>query len=79
MDTVEMPDRLAENLVMFIWQKKGTLSKRPREGEFDTGHHELQRRARSHPALQQCPLLIIVDVVVIGLRHLQLDNWSKPS
>ena len=34
MDTVEMPDRLAENLVMPIWQNKGTLSKRPREGEF---------------------------------------------
>jgi hypothetical protein len=35
MDTVEMPDRLAENLVMFIRQNKGTLSKRRREGEFE--------------------------------------------
>jgi hypothetical protein len=34
MDTVEMPDRLVENLVMFTWQNKGTLSKRLREGEF---------------------------------------------
>ena len=34
MDTVEMPDRLAENLVMFIRQNKGTLSKKRREGEF---------------------------------------------
>ena len=34
MDAVEMPDRLAENLVMFIRQNKGTLSKRCREGEF---------------------------------------------
>jgi hypothetical protein len=35
MDTVEMPDRLAEDLVMFIRQNKGTLSKRRREGEFE--------------------------------------------
>jgi hypothetical protein len=29
-----MPDRVAENLVMFIRQNNGTLSKRRREGEF---------------------------------------------
>jgi hypothetical protein len=34
MDAVEMPDRIAENLVMFIRQNKGTLSKRRRESEF---------------------------------------------
>ena len=34
MDTVEMPDRLAENLVMFIRQNKGTLSKKRRTEEF---------------------------------------------
>ncbi len=34
MDAVEMPDRVAENLVMFIRQNKGTLSKKRREGEF---------------------------------------------
>jgi Fic/DOC family len=34
MDTVEMPDRLAENLVMFIRQNKGTLSKKRRTAEF---------------------------------------------
>jgi hypothetical protein len=34
MDTVEMPDRLAENLVMFIRQNKGKLSQKRREGEF---------------------------------------------
>jgi hypothetical protein len=34
MDAVEMPDRLAENLVMFIRQNNGTLSKKRREGEF---------------------------------------------
>ncbi len=34
MDAVEMPDRIAENLVMFIRQNKGTLSKRCRDGEF---------------------------------------------
>lgn len=34
MDTVEMPDRLAESLVMFIRQNKGTLGKKRREGEF---------------------------------------------
>jgi hypothetical protein len=35
MDAVEMPDRLAENLVMFIRQNQGKLSKRRREGEFN--------------------------------------------
>jgi hypothetical protein len=34
MDIVEMPDRLAENLLMFIRQNKGTLPKRRRAGEF---------------------------------------------
>lgn len=34
MDGVEMPDRIAGNLVMFIRQNKGTLPKRRREGEF---------------------------------------------
>jgi len=34
MNTVEMPDRLAENLVMFIRQNKGKLSKRWRTSEF---------------------------------------------
>ena len=34
MDTVEMPDRLAENLLMFIRQNGGTLSKKRRENEF---------------------------------------------
>ncbi len=34
MDTVEMPDRLAENLLMFIRQNQGVLPKRRRTGEF---------------------------------------------
>jgi hypothetical protein len=34
MDAVEMPDRLAENLILFIRQNHGKLSKRRREGEF---------------------------------------------
>jgi len=34
MDAVEMPDRLAENLVMFIRQNKGSLSRNRREHEF---------------------------------------------
>jgi hypothetical protein len=34
MDTVEMPDRLAENLLMFIRQNKGTLPKKRRANEF---------------------------------------------
>jgi hypothetical protein len=34
MDTVEMPDRVAENLVMFIRQNKGALSKKRRTEEF---------------------------------------------
>jgi hypothetical protein len=32
---VEMPDRVAENLVQFIRQNKGKLSKKRREAEFD--------------------------------------------
>ena len=35
MDTVEMPDRVAENLVMFILQNDGVLSGKRREGEFN--------------------------------------------
>ena len=34
MDTVEMPDRLAENLLMFIRQNGGTLPTRRRQNEF---------------------------------------------
>ncbi len=34
MDVVEMPDRLAENLVMFIRQNNGSLSGKRRTGEF---------------------------------------------
>ena len=35
MDTVEMPDRLADELLLFIRQNKGTLSKKRREREFE--------------------------------------------
>jgi len=31
---VEMPNRMAENLVLYIRQNNGSLSKRRREGEF---------------------------------------------
>ena len=34
MDAVEMPDRLAENLVMFIRQNHGTLAKKRRDGDY---------------------------------------------
>ncbi|MEW5981521.1 MAG: Fic family protein [Acidobacteriota bacterium] len=34
MDAVEMPDRVAENLVMFIRQNGGALSRKRRESEF---------------------------------------------
>lgn len=34
MDAIEMPDRMAENLVLYIRQNGGSLSKRRREGEF---------------------------------------------
>ena len=34
METVEMPDHVAENLIIFIRQNKGALSKKRREGEF---------------------------------------------
>jgi len=33
-DMIEMPDRLVQNLIMFIRQNSGTLSKRRREKEF---------------------------------------------
>src|ERR1700720_3398707 len=35
MDAVEMPDRIAEDLVMFIRQNNGTLSRNRRESEFE--------------------------------------------
>lgn len=35
METVEMPDRLARNLIIFIRQNNGTLPKRRREKEFE--------------------------------------------
>lgn len=35
MDTVEMPDRLAENLIMFIRQNGGSLSKKRWQSEFE--------------------------------------------
>ncbi len=42
MNAVEMPDRLAENLVIYIRQNNGALSKRRREGEFkDLGDDEV--------------------------------------
>jgi hypothetical protein len=34
MEAVEMPDRTAQNLVMFIRQNNGVLAKNRREGEF---------------------------------------------
>jgi hypothetical protein len=34
MEAVEMPDRVAENLIMFIRQNNGTLPKKRRQGEF---------------------------------------------
>lgn len=34
MDTIEMPDRLAQNLILFIRQNDGKLSKRKREKDF---------------------------------------------
>ncbi len=34
MDRIEMPDRLAQNLILFIRQNDGTLSKRKRERDF---------------------------------------------
>jgi hypothetical protein len=34
MEMVEMPNRMAENLVLYIRQNNGSLSKRRREGEF---------------------------------------------
>lgn len=34
MDAVEMPDRMAENVLIFIRQNNGTLSRRRRDGEF---------------------------------------------
>jgi hypothetical protein len=33
-ESVEMPDRIAENLLMFIRQNDGSLSKNRRDGEF---------------------------------------------
>ena len=40
MDAIEMPDRVAENLILFIRQNGGTLSKKRREGEFNQLHDD---------------------------------------
>ena len=44
MEAVDMPDRIAENLVMFIRQTNGELSKNRREGEFKQLTDEEVRR-----------------------------------
>ena len=44
METVEMPDRLAQDLIMFIRQNDGRLSKRRREKEFAALTDEETRR-----------------------------------
>src|SRR5260370_13677479 len=36
MDTVDMPDRLAKDLIMFVQQNHGALPKRRRRHEFST-------------------------------------------
>lgn len=47
MRTVEMPDRIAENLVMFIRQNGGILSKKRRQGTFEQlTEDEVQRIER---------------------------------
>jgi hypothetical protein len=48
MELVEMPDRLAESLVLFIRQNDGTLSRRRRESEF----RELRDAEIDVPALE---------------------------
>src|SRR5665213_4060516 len=40
MNAVEMPDQLAENLVMFIRQNKGTLPKKRRDDEYEKLHDD---------------------------------------
>jgi hypothetical protein len=47
MDTVEMPDRMAENVLLYIRQNHGVLSKRRREGELK------QLRAKEVTALER--------------------------
>ncbi len=44
MDAIEMPDRLAEDLIMFIRQNGGTLPKRRRQREFEKLNDEEVRR-----------------------------------
>lgn len=47
MEAVEMPDRVAEDLVMFIRQNKGTLSKNRRDAAFtQLTDDEIQRIER---------------------------------
>ena len=50
METIEMPDRLAADLVMFIRQNGGTLPRRRREKEFapltDQEVHDLEAIVR---------------------------------
>jgi hypothetical protein len=39
-EAVEMPDRVAENLVLYIRQNNGTLSQKRRQGEFHVLHDD---------------------------------------
>ena len=48
METVEMPDRLAENLIMFIRQNNGTLSKKRRANEYKKLQRPRTRYAGKH-------------------------------
>mgnify|MGYP000563070957 CR=1 FL=1 len=47
MDAIEMPDHLAQNLILFIRQNNGTLSKRKREKDFSALTNEEVRSLES--------------------------------
>ena len=44
MNLVEMPDRMAQDLIMHIRQNGGSLSKRRRTGEFEKLHDDEVRQ-----------------------------------
>lgn len=64
MDAVEMPDRMAGNLVMFIRQNGGTLPRKRREGEFSR--------------LRDDEVGLIQDIVVQAFEGCEEGPYSDP-
>jgi hypothetical protein len=68
-ERIDMPDRLAQNLIMFVRQNDRKLSKRKREKEFSDLTDELRKSPRNRVgySLAHQRFSSIMDVPVLGL------------